>query len=230
MPENRPDACLRVRAAAILVHMDSPPSGPVTWRRMAGALPDALTAGYFLMLWLQPDIFGDGHVETGLLIMLVEFLTVHAGGMLGGVALDPDTARRKRLQFIAAVGLFYLAFAAMLMLAFGQWWPLLVIGWLLLAKFLRVLPGRAMTKEEATWQMQLWALSVVLYLGGVVLTLLLPLPRLGLSPDVVATLGIAGSGVWVESPHRLMAFGVLYFGALAAAKGTLHRTAERRRD
>lgn len=207
--------------------MGSSLGGTVTWQRIAGAVPDALAAGYFLALWLQLDIFGAGHVETALLIMLVEFLTVHASGMLGGVALDPKTSRRRRIGFIAGVGLFYLAFTGMFVVIFRQWWPLLVVGWLLLAKFIGVLPGRAMPKGEAAVQMQLWALSAALYVGGVLLTSLLPLPRLGLQPDVVASLGLTGSGLWVESPHRLLAFGVLYFGALAAAKWMLRRPSQR---
>jgi len=52
----------------------------------------------------------------------------------------------------------------------------------------------------------------------VVATSLLPLPRLGLQPDVVATLGLPGSGQWIESPQTGIAFGALYFGFLAWAK------------
>jgi hypothetical protein len=62
---------------------------------------------------------------------------------------------------------------------------------------------------------------VALYVLGVFVTVILPLPRLGITPEVVAQLGIPGSGLWVERPHTVIAFGLLYFGALAAVKARL---------
>jgi hypothetical protein len=53
----------------------------------------------------------------------------------------------------------------------------------------------------------------------VFVTLLLPLPRLGLTPDIVASAGLVGSGYWIENPHSVVAFGLIYFGLQALAKG-----------
>ena len=56
-----------------------------------------------------------------------------------------------------------------------------------------------------------------------VAAILLPLPRLGLTPEVVARLALPGSGQWVEQPHRVLAFGFLYFAATAISEAFGHR-------
>ena len=46
------------------------------------ALPDTVTGGVFLTLWISPFAFGQHGVRNGMLVMLVEFLLVHATVML----------------------------------------------------------------------------------------------------------------------------------------------------
>ena len=41
-------------------------------QRLVAALPDAITAGFFLLLWLVPQWLGPTALRTGLLMMLVE--------------------------------------------------------------------------------------------------------------------------------------------------------------
>lgn len=186
--------------------------------RIASALPDALTATFFLAVWLMPLRFGDGMVRTAVLIMLIEFITVHASGFLGGMALNSSAARGKRLLMLLGLGLFYSGFVAAFVFAFDQWWPIAAFGWLLLSKFSRVLFGAATPRQDAEAQLSLWAASVAFYVLGVMLTVFLPLPRLGVTEAILPQLGLPGSGLWVEQPHRLLAFGMLYFAALAAVK------------
>jgi hypothetical protein len=89
--------------------------------------------------------------------------------------------------------------------------------WLLLAKLMRMFT--AADSDEARWQRHSdWALTCMLYLGGVFATLFLPLPRLGITREIQPQLGIEGSGEWVSNPHIVIAFGALYFGALAWAR------------
>ena len=45
-----------------------------------------------------------------------------------------------------------------------------------------------------------------------------PLPRLGLDAQVVGAADLPGSGQWVSKPHTVVAFGLFYFGLLAASK------------
>ena len=49
------------------------------------ALPDAITASAFVSLWIAPLWLGSRAVSNALLTMLVEFVLIHAAGMLGGV-------------------------------------------------------------------------------------------------------------------------------------------------
>lgn len=81
------------RACPMLDGMTDPmPSvveAPQVLARIASALPDAISAAFFLMVWLMPLRFGADMVSTAMLVMLIEFITVHASGVLGGVVLDP---------------------------------------------------------------------------------------------------------------------------------------------
>ena len=64
----------------------------------------------------------------------------------------------------------------------------------------------------------MWAAQVVAYLAAVFITLLLPVPRFGISEAVQPQLGLTGSGLWVEQPQTVVVAGVLYFGLLAWLK------------
>ena len=69
----------------------------------------------------------------------------------------------------------------------------------------------------------LWAASGFTYIIGAVLTALLPLPRLGISPEFVASMHLSGSGVWVEQPYTVLAFGAIYFAVQARVKYAIAR-------
>jgi hypothetical protein len=75
-------------------------------------------------------------------------------------------------------------------------------------------------------QMAAWAGSVVLFLGGVMATSLLDVPRWGMTRDVQPGFGLdmASSGIWEAEPHRVVAFGALYFGVLVLAKAVLAKS------
>lgn len=191
---------------------------PQVLARIASALPDAISAAFFLVVWLMPLRFGADMVSTAMLVMLIEFITVHASGMLGGVVLDPSQNRGKRLRTLLALSAMYGLFILMFVWVFRQWWPLFVFGWLLLGKFSRVLFGAATPDQDAAAQRALWGTSAAAYVLGVLITVMLPMPRLGVVPEVIPQLRLTGSGLWVDEPHRLLAFGFLYFTVLAIAK------------
>ena len=72
------------------------PSSPARlMERTFGALPDALTALYFLSLWLFPLLFGPHAVRNGMLLMLVEFLLLHAAPPLRSILLLPRAVLRR---------------------------------------------------------------------------------------------------------------------------------------
>ena len=64
--------------------------------RGISALPDAVTACTFAWLWVSPASFGKGALGTATLVMLVEFLMVHATGFLAGFAFSNTGTRVRR--------------------------------------------------------------------------------------------------------------------------------------
>lgn len=186
--------------------------------RIASALPDLVAAGFFLLLWIMPGLLGADALKTGLLIMLVEFILIHASAMIGGSFLKPGVSRGTKLLGLLGFAAMYLIFIVGYCFIFRQWWPLLAFAVLLVGKaslaFDRELPSAERQQRLSSG----WALSCLAYLGGVFLTLFLPLPRLGLSTEVVAAAGLEGGGHWVEHPHTVVAFGLIYFGFLAWTK------------
>lgn len=187
-------------------------------RRMALALPDALTCGCFALTWIEPLRFGADAVKTGLIVMLLEFLVVHSSGFFAVLVYDPEASRARRTLCVLGLGLFYLLFVLAWAASFGEWWPLGAFAWLIGSRLGSIWIDPLPLEDERTRQIVFWAVSVVLYLGGVVATVATPLPHFGMPPELVPSLGLSGGGVWIEEPHRVIAFGALYFGGLAAVK------------
>ena len=185
--------------------------------RVLAALPDAITAGFFLLLWLLPQWLGPTALRTGLLMMLVEFILMHATGILGGMALSNAGDTRRQWKPILLFSSMYLLFIAAWAWTFRAWWPLLALAWLVAGKLaLAWQPLPDADKRDRI--MSDWGISALSYLGGVFATLMLPLPRLGLTGDVVAAADLPGSGEWVDKPHTVVAFGLIYFAVLATGK------------
>lgn len=197
--------------------MDGTASRPA-WVRFGAALPDAMTATFFAVVWIAPLAFGAGAVKTAMLIMLVEFILVHATAMIGSTVYSASMERAAKLKAVGGFALFYLVFVGAFALAFKAWWPLLAFGWLLLGKASIALDRRAPAAEQLRRLQSGWALAAMAYLGGVFLTTFVPLPRLGMTRSLHATFDLPGSGLWVDHPHSVVAFGLLYFGLLSLAK------------
>jgi hypothetical protein len=187
-------------------------------RRALAALPDAASATVFMALWIAPLAFGGSGVRNAMLVMLVEFILVHATGFLGVAAFAGNASRLRKVGMLAGFGVLYLVFIAAFSSAFDAWWPFLAFGWLLLGKLGIVFGARDAAGLSARDAPQAWAMSALAYIVAVFATLFLPLPRLGLEQAVLEPLQLPGSGVWVEQPHRVIAAGALYFGMMAWVK------------
>jgi len=115
---------------------------------------------------------------------------------------------------IVGLGLFYSLFVAGFALAFKTWWPF-VAFWVLTAnRLLGILVGQAPEGEEKALIQGGWAVTCVTYLVFVFATTLLPIPTLGITDAVVARQDLPGSGLWVDQPHRVIAFGFFYFATV----------------
>jgi hypothetical protein len=177
---------------------------------VVNALPDFAFAAVFLVTWFAPGALGAGTVERLLLVMMLEFVIIHSAAFMGTLALRPADRGRKSLSMVA-LGFFYSIFAGAMSLAFRTWWPLAAFWVQTGNRLLGVLSGRPPAGTERAQVMSSWVVSVVLYLGCVGVTSVLPIPPLGLTAPVIDALHLPGSGVWVDEPYRVIAFGFLYF-------------------
>lgn len=191
-----------------------PPRG--SWSaRLGSALPDlALSFGCFLT-WVKPHAVGEWVPRWLLLTMLLEFIVVHSTGMMGAFAYG-NASKREPIVGILGLGAVYSIFAGAFSLAFHTWWPFVSFWLLTLNRLTGVLLHR--DRDDAAGAqgvfMACWGLTTMCYLIGAVSTSAMPLPRLGFTPDVVASLHLEGGGLWVDEPWRVVAFGGVYFAAV----------------
>lgn len=179
--------------------------------RIISAAFDLALAGLFLVTWLNPNASIARPVEWMLLLMLLEFITVHSSAMLGSIWAGAEP-REKRLRTIGWLTLMYSLFVGAFSAAFSTWAPF-VGFWILTAnRLFGMVVGGQPGPEAKRDAERSWARSVFLYVIGAFVTTFLPVPRLGLTREVMETIDLAGSGVWVSEPWRVLAFGTFYYG------------------
>ena len=130
------------------------------------------------------------------------------------------SAARDRL---AGLGAFYTLFVGSFALAFHQMWPLWSFWALIVNRMLSVLLKQPPEGEERLFVQRQWAAGAMFYLLAVGLTTVLPLPRLGVTPDAIATMHVSGRGLWIDQPWRVLAAGTLYYAATAMSELFDHR-------
>ena len=177
------------------------------------ALPDAVTALAFVIVWASPLLFGPLSVKTAMLTMLVEFFLVHATGFFTAFGSDASASRKQRIGILLGLSSFYVLMISAFAWSFHAWWPLLSFAWLLLGKVIWVVQNPKPDDRITNRQIMAWAGSVALFLGGVFYTSVGDIPRWGLTSDLGPKFGLnPEGGLWEAEPHRVVAFGVIYFG------------------
>jgi hypothetical protein len=175
---------------------------------------DIIIAGMFLFGWIWPRSLS---VETiwGLqTLFILEFFTIHSAGVMSPMILGPGRPITRILGIILLSSVFTV-FVGVFSYARGSIWPLLAFWGLTGRRIVSVLIGRYRTETSRTAVLEDWTVSAGCYVVCVVLTLFIPLPRLGVSPQFVERITEPGSGgIWVEQPYRLFCAGFLYFTAL----------------
>lgn len=183
--------------------------------RLLAALPDGVSAAFFLSVWLSPLALGSGAVKTALLMMLVEFVLLHASVALGQIAVAQGRSRRIRLGAVLGFAAVYLSFVAAFCIAFEAWWPIPVFLCLMVSKLAVIMDRRAPPTEQQLRMQSAWAIAVMAYLAGAFLSVFAPIPRLGMTTSLQPLFDLPGSGHWVADPHTVVAFGTFYFGLQA---------------
>lgn len=174
------------------------------------AAPDLGLAAVFLVTWIRPNALGQTMVKHLVLVMLVEFLVIHSAGFMSGAALGA-ASRPKRLLAILGLALFYSMFTGAFSLAFHTSWPFISFWVLVANRMLGVIVSPVEDLKGANVVMAGWALNVLAYLGCCFLTVMVPMPRFGISAEVVAAQHFSGGGLWIDQPQTAVAFGFFYF-------------------
>ncbi len=194
-----------------------PAARGISFADLGAALPDFAIAATFVITWVAPTALGDLMVTRLLMVMLLEFIVVHSSAFMGTVVVS-DGPRGAKAVAILGLGALYSLFAGAFSLAFHSWWPILAFWALTLNRLLGVLIGQAPEGREKAAVMAGWGIGAASYLGFTFLTLFIPIPRLGITPEVVSAQHFTSSGIWIDQPWRVMAFGTLYFFTIACTE------------
>jgi hypothetical protein len=204
--------------------MDEKSSSGSVYRRIGStvgmivsSLPDFGFAAVFLVTWISPYTFGEKMVSYLLLIMLMEFINVHSSGFTGFVAIS-DMARKTKAMAILGLSLFYFLFVGALALGFQSWWPVWAFAIMTGNRLLGLVLGQAPNGKEKAFVMYSWAVCVFWYLIGVGFTVMVPMPELGITRDVVLAQEFESGGVWIDEPQTVVAFGFVYFTAVGISE------------
>lgn len=197
--------------------MQAQDSDPLLARAFS-ALPDTITSVMFLCAWIAPAALGYQRVRDLMLLMLIEFIVMHSGGFTAGILGAENVSRSKRALSLAGLTVFYMVFVLAFSLAFSSTWPIWAFLWLFVSRFLQLFASSAQMEVKLRRMTGAWIVSALAYICLAVLTALVPLPALGITPQVIADLHLSGSGLWIEQPWTVLAFGALYFAVLAWSK------------
>lgn len=184
-----------------------------TIAHLFSALPSFCLSGVFLITWIAPEALGEKMISYLMLVMLLEFINVHAAGFMGNTIIS-ESGRGKKAMMIIGLGVFYTLFVGAFALAFKQWWPVGAFWGLVFNRLLGVLLGKAPNGQEKSMIQTSWAIGVFCYVMLVFATVILPVPSFGVTSQVIAQQGFTMRGLWIDEPYRMMAFGFLYFAAI----------------
>ncbi|KAB2924103.1 MAG: hypothetical protein F9K22_07240 [Bacteroidetes bacterium] len=191
------------------------------YSNIVSGLPDLMLGITFLVTWIDPYALGDDMVPFLSMVMLLEFIIIHSSGFMTAFALRGGD-KKKTLLIMAGLGAFYMLFAGAFAASFNSWWPVIAFGGLLLNRMLSVITGQAPEGKETDFAMMQWASNVFFYLMSVFAAIMLPLPELGVTHEQMAHLDM--SGEFVDEPHRMMAWGFLYFTLVSAVEFAMRNT------
>ena len=183
---------------------------------LASGIPYLVLSYVLIQVWIEPMAWDDGQwVPFGVGLLLMEFLLLHSGAFIGAMVAMQTTVLA-RLKYLAALLAVYTLLAWAFAMSTG--------GAALMKVFVAVMAGRlvSVVLESGTGSQGMTArsaLGIALYvvIGG--LTVMIDVPELGITRDVLNEVySHRGGGLWEQQPQRAIAGAALYFGLMGLAE------------
>jgi hypothetical protein len=184
---------------------------------LIAAIPDFGLAGFFAISWVAPYTFGDHMLSRLELMMLMEFIILHSSAFLA-FAMTMPSSRILRIGAVIGLGLLYTMLVGAFSLSFHTWWPIASFWILLTNRMLAIVLGKTPKERDLGFIVVGWAVGVVCYLGYVLLTSTVNIPRLGVTLAVQAAQPSSVGGLWAQEPWRVIAFGTFYYATIAVTE------------
>src|SRR5579859_5275568 len=121
--------------------MGGKPAWLPPWRLALSGIPDFITAAACWIAWSQPWRFGPPLVKQMELVVVMEFVVIHASGFLGMLG-------RNRWLGGGLVAIYFL-FAWAIAAGTHSMWVLAGLAWLLFSKMHLRLPGSSAASQQA---------------------------------------------------------------------------------
>jgi hypothetical protein len=182
-------------------------------QRIAHALPDAITAGLFLAIWINPHWFSLAQIQSAFAAIGMEILiaVVTIFLFLASIGIKVQSKGLPVLKILMGVFLLCAAGFARSLGIWGFWMFVWLVGhrlWWLSRAGIR-------NEEMAKTVFGLACLSMIaLMLCGI--ALVLPTPPLGYTAEAIRSMGLPV--VSEKQPHAVLPYAFLYYSVRAAAK------------
>ena len=179
--------------------------------RFFSALPDLGTAWLFAWCWKNPLGWHPQLASQLGQVMLMEFWVVHSSIFLGALIGGEASRSAKAVAGLILV-CFYIPVAGGFAWFNNALWPFAAFAWLLLSRVATGVLGRGPGDYEKKRMRYYWANGAGCYILFVFAAVLLPIPAFGFAHARVPWTG------WSITPQEVIAWGFLYYAALAAMK------------
>lgn len=186
--------------------------------RVISAIADLILATAFLVTWITPMAFLPRAVTLLMFFMLYECIIVQSASILGLLGYRSPLSPNISKPLKAALFLFFVLIALGSTLVTQAWWPLVLVPFLAFNRLFLVLWGKMPERAETMFIRRGWLVLTLLYVGLGTLTQVIPVPTLGITSEVLEIQNLEGAGAWIQQPHRIIAFGFLYFFTVGLAE------------
>jgi hypothetical protein len=179
--------------------------------RLASAAPDALICLLFLLTWFFPRWLGVDHYIYMGVAFLLEFLLIHSLAFFA-VASQP-IRKKKAYLFLLFVG-FYLIFAFGISAEMHSLWSFPVFVLLMANRMYFALFSPVPAESKVKSFVTAWVIGTALYILSFLVAVVIPFPKIGFTGDLAKAAPQDGDVPY----YKLIAAGVIYFGAMAVVQ------------